>query len=470
MEGYHSTVSRRDFMKGLGIASAGLGAASMVSPILHDIDELSAAPSLKLATHPWWVSERDYENPTTEIDWNVWKAYNAKTNPMAPDSDTRLANNTACAERDLQGIKNKTPGFSLRDIALTSGLRNMYGTDCPWDGVPATNVKTPESRGTAVWQDTPENNLQTVRSAMHLAGCNQVGVIELTDRLKQRLFDDGSTVFEDIDSGFLDTKKVYHVPNKCKYLLTFAAQQNFAHTLNTLHADETQRGGFGWAKPLSPHAQGYATSAPFHFISSYFIRNLGYQTYRPPIQTNVALAVFSGIGEQGRVGNSVSPNRGMLIRRTYYWVTDLPLAPTKPIDFGLMRFCKSCMTCAASCPSGGVSTEKEPFWETRVQTNNPGVRHWYMDWQKCRDFGSPNLCCNCQAACPYNTPNEALIHTVVRATAGKFEPLDTFYKTMEKQFAYTEPRTDQVVEDWWVRDLGTYKADTILNAGKFKWW
>ncbi len=469
MDGYHSVMSRRDFMKRMGVAGAGIGAASLVAPVYHDLDEMAADAEAKHPTHGWFVKEREVENPTTEIDWSVWKAYDAKINPMAPDTDIRKTNLEGYDARNLDGLKNKNPGFSLRDIALTSGLRNMYGTDCPWDGVPASNVQTPEARGTSVWQDTPENNLQSIRAAMHLAGCNQVGAIVLTDRLKQKLFDAGTTVFEDIPKGFLD-KGIYHIPNSCKYMLVFSAQQNFIHTIHTLHADEGQRGGYGWSKPLSPHAQGYATSAPFYFISSFFMRNLGYQTYRPPVRPNVAMGVLAGIGEQGRVGNIVSPNRGMLIRMTYCWVTDFPLAPTKPVDFGILKFCENCKTCARSCPSEAVSMETEPSWDTKGITNNPGVKHWYMDWQKCRDWGSPGPCGNCQACCPFNTPSESLIHQIVRYTAGKFAPLDSFYSTMEKQFGYADPRSDEEVESWWARNLNSYKSDTILNSGTYKWW
>lgn len=42
MNKLHSTVSRRDFMKGLGLAEAGLGAAMAAAPVFHDLDEVIA--------------------------------------------------------------------------------------------------------------------------------------------------------------------------------------------------------------------------------------------------------------------------------------------------------------------------------------------------------------------------------------------------------------------------------------------
>ncbi|MEN8614021.1 twin-arginine translocation signal domain-containing protein, partial [Dehalogenimonas sp. THU2] len=59
MSQFHSTMSRRDFMKGLGLAGAGIGAAAAIAPSFSDLDELAASgPS---ARHPWWVKENELE-------------------------------------------------------------------------------------------------------------------------------------------------------------------------------------------------------------------------------------------------------------------------------------------------------------------------------------------------------------------------------------------------------------------------
>ena len=72
MSKFHTTVSRRDFMKGLGLAGAGLGAAAAAAPVFHDLDELAGA-SQGETKHPWWVKKLDLEKPTVEIDWSVYK-------------------------------------------------------------------------------------------------------------------------------------------------------------------------------------------------------------------------------------------------------------------------------------------------------------------------------------------------------------------------------------------------------------
>ena len=41
---HHSTISRRDFLKILGLGGVGLGAAAVAAPVFHDLDEVIASP------------------------------------------------------------------------------------------------------------------------------------------------------------------------------------------------------------------------------------------------------------------------------------------------------------------------------------------------------------------------------------------------------------------------------------------
>ena len=69
MSKFHSSMSRRDFMKALGLAGAGVGAAAAAAPVFHDLDEVMASGGLE--KHPWYVKEREINDPTTDIDWNI---------------------------------------------------------------------------------------------------------------------------------------------------------------------------------------------------------------------------------------------------------------------------------------------------------------------------------------------------------------------------------------------------------------
>ena len=55
---YHSTVSRRDFLKILGLGGLGLGASAVAAPVIHDLDEMIASPEADFK-RPWYVKEVD---------------------------------------------------------------------------------------------------------------------------------------------------------------------------------------------------------------------------------------------------------------------------------------------------------------------------------------------------------------------------------------------------------------------------
>ena len=84
MANFHSTISRRDFMKVLGLTGAGAGAAALTAPIFHDLDEVISNDN-GVQKKPWYVKERELENSTTEVDWNTMQRYDvSKTANQSP--------------------------------------------------------------------------------------------------------------------------------------------------------------------------------------------------------------------------------------------------------------------------------------------------------------------------------------------------------------------------------------------------
>ena len=134
MSKFHSTVTRRDFMKGLGLAGAGIGAAAAAAPVFHDLDEVSSS-SLSTLKYPWYVKSVD--KPTVEIDWGLMKPYDATEMTFGAKGPALFAEAVGGAdvvaqwnadqnERRKQYRAAGEPGYTVEDMALGAG-RNLWG-------------------------------------------------------------------------------------------------------------------------------------------------------------------------------------------------------------------------------------------------------------------------------------------------------------------------------------------------------
>ena len=82
MSKFHTTVSRRDFMKGLGLAGVGLGAAAATAPVFHDLDDVGTSSKAHYK-EPWYVKELEFERPSNEVDWSAMAVWDS-----GPDQNT----------------------------------------------------------------------------------------------------------------------------------------------------------------------------------------------------------------------------------------------------------------------------------------------------------------------------------------------------------------------------------------------
>lgn len=465
MTKYHGTLSRRDFMKGLGLAGAGVGIAGAVAPSFNDLDELAAsAPS---ARHPWFVKENELEHITSDVDWTAFKMLDKTTTGMPTASAENIAwRADRDAKFDLEGMTQKIPGRNVRCAALADMVTGLQ-TAAPWDG--PTGITTPQEKGASRWEGSPEDNLQMVTAAFHLAGAALTGAMPINDHMLQ-IFDKGAVVFENIDKGTQDAKKVYHIPDKSKYLITYSVQQNYLQSLYQLREDPAYPDKLAMPMPLGRPAihRAYGDGRYTEWQAMRFIKNLGYGAYKAGVTANVALGIFSGLGEQGRATYMMTPRSGLMTRITNYIITDLPVAPTNPIDFGGTKFCETCMRCAEKCPSDALGKQTEPTWDAGPG-NRPGYRGWRVDWLKCIEVGAPSRCGVCHTLCPFNHPSEGIIHPVVRTVASTTSMFNKFFADMDRIFAYGEPKSPEDLEAWWTRDLNTWKGDVTHGAGKFNW-
>lgn len=135
-----------------------------------------------------------------------------------------------------------------------------------------------------------------------------------------------------------------------------------------------------------------------------YIRALGYPAVPSGNDTgqNIPLAIDAGLGELGRNGLLITPQFGPRVRLCKV-LTDLPLIPDQPIDFGMQEFCEKCHSCAISCPTKAIR-DGERTTEITSISNRPGLLRWPVNVAKCYMFWRENGgtdCSNCIAVCPW---------------------------------------------------------------------
>jgi reductive dehalogenase len=165
---------------------------------------------------------------------------------------------------------------------------------------------------------------------------------------------------------------------------------------------------------------------------------------------SIPFALDAGIGELSRLNKLVTPEFGPAVRLCKVF-TDLPMAYDKPVDFGLVKFCKTCKKCAEACPSRALSFDDEPSFKTKGPWNNPGHKAWFEDSYKCFQYWqkSGSACGVCLASCPYTKGDQAWIHEAVKATASIAPAADGVFRIMDNAFGYGKQHDP---EQWWTKD------------------
>ncbi|WP_165802776.1 reductive dehalogenase [Dehalogenimonas alkenigignens] len=440
MTKFHSTVSRREFMKRLGLISAGLGTAAAISPIRHDIDELISTPEggRKL---PWYIKEREFDNPSVEIDWTLQRGFDQRNYRQ---NASKMAEWGALTKKvSLEALRNNVPGNTLKDHAFVDAFHRS-GLDGPWSVPERTFFVSQINRaadGIPAWQGSPEENFKMCASAVHYFGGREITALQISNNSRKIFCTNDATgkpyTFEDIDEPYSTDTKALAVPNKCQWVLVWSSPQSMITKVN--HSVLAKASVF--------HA--YSAAMDVRKRVQYFIRGLGYQAIggdyaAKNVATNTGLGVLSGGAELGRVDYAVTPKFGALMRGSYYIVTDLPLSPTKPIDMGIWRFCQTCKLCAGACPGSALSVANEPTFDLTGNWNGPGRKCYHIDYSKCWrlifDVGlsdaGPGGCNNCQTACVFSKMQEATIHELIKGTVAATPVFNTFFRNMDSAFGY----------------------------------
>lgn len=157
---------------------------------------------------------------------------------------------------------------------------------------------------------------------------------------------------------------------------------------------------------------GYSKMAFIISCMGEFIRNLGYQAIQCGNDTalSIPLAIDAGLGALGRNGLLVTPEYGSGVRICKVF-TDLPLVFDKP-NFNfiskLSNFCKRCYQCAEVCEPKAISFKSEPDFKGETISNNPGVKKYYINPEKCFEFWAENTsdCSKCITICPFSNTKD----------------------------------------------------------------
>ncbi|WP_322354260.1 reductive dehalogenase [Dehalococcoides sp.] len=469
MSNYHSIVSRKDFMKGLGLAGASLGVASVATPVFRDLDELTASSSV----HPkraWYVKEREFGDIGIEIDWNILKRRDltgfAFWNPVKWKQAYPAYDEAAFQKALDSKTKEIWPDYmgpTTRDHALNNashsvGVGSYYYLNVEQGKVNlSVPAPRPEAIGMPKWQGTPEENSQMIRAVFSLVGLGPaIGVIELDEKSKNFVWEYNYAgkriIFDDNITERYDTvdPPTIHIPSSHKYVIV----------THNMSSDEILRRAPATigirTEELSYSRVGFAKS----WVEQ-FIRGLGYNVaYGHSLQAAPAMDFWSGVGEHSRMGQiCVTPENGALIRTHAIFFTDLPLVPTQPIDAGITKFCETCGICATVCPVGAIppkginrnweSNVTGQSWEddrenggTVLMYNIPGYKGWRTDNFKCWN------CVSCKGSCPFDTiPDGSFIHSLVKATTSATPLFNGFFSQMERILHYG--KQDKDPESWW---------------------
>jgi reductive dehalogenase len=147
-----------------------------------------------------------------------------------------------------------------------------------------------------------------------------------------------------------------------------------------------------------------------------YIRRLGWDAsaqYGPSFVNRYSvlmppLLLWAGIGEVSRAGIVLNPYLGFGFKAAAV-LTDMPIVPDRPIDFGLQQFCQTCTICAQNCPSRAISTGDKVMYN--------GYETWKLNTRRCASFNFTNkegtMCNRCVKSCPWTQPT-TWPHNLVR--------------------------------------------------------
>ncbi|MFW5708840.1 MAG: reductive dehalogenase [Chloroflexota bacterium] len=450
--------SRRDFFQAMGMAGVTLGVGG-VAGLAASGTALGPAMSGGVYRRPWWV--RQVDQPTLGIDWEMIHRVNAARDTLAveglgrfasPEENRRLQK--LWSENELNRLAVNEPGYTLKDIALANAFRSARNVmDRTFLG--PQRAPRPQGLGVGRWDASPEENARLIKTAMQQMGAALVGVVELNERTRKLIYsvdNDGKRLeFDDVQEPYEDQGKRV-IPYGARWVIVYAVQMS----------DIALKRAPTKIAQMTTH-EAYQRGLMIQNNLQEFLRGLGYQGLGEANLNGLgiapALAVVAGLGELSRLNRLITPEFGPMVR-IFKLITDFPLAPDKPIDAGIARFCRACKKCAEACPPSALSFETEPGWQPVGEWGNSGHQAWFEDSVRCKRYWYEELGTNCGicfSVCPFSKRNRSFMHDLIRMQVATFPQLHGLVRNMDDAFGYG---IQKAPEDWWNLDLPEYGIDT----------
>lgn len=173
--------------------------------------------------------------------------------------------------------------------------------------------------------------------------------------------------------------KKQNIPDWWRYIIVLAIEMNYDAIKTSPGYEASAEANLAYSK------MGFISGS----LAAY-IRGLGFNAIPSGNDTvlSIPCAIDAGMGQLGRNGLLITRDYGPRVRLCKV-ITDLPLKPDVPVDFGVDNFCMNCTKCATHCPSKAISFGEKTFDGPTISNNSGTLKH-YIDPEKCKMFWITN--------------------------------------------------------------------------------